>query len=99
MLECILQTELPGLMLNNKDEILDTLEAIANDQGKQAVGFSHFKNRLFMLVTHLKSTKVGSKEEEGEETLINEIKKKNNNNNKQKTREGNRFFFLSSKQK
>jgi len=34
VLECILQTELPELMLNHKDEILDTLETIANDLGK-----------------------------------------------------------------
>lgn len=36
VLECILQTELPDLMLNHKDEILDTLDTIANDTGKQA---------------------------------------------------------------
>lgn len=35
VLECILQTELPELMLNNKDEILDTLDMIANDTGKR----------------------------------------------------------------
>lgn len=34
VLECILQTELPELMLNNKDEILDTLDTIANDTGE-----------------------------------------------------------------
>ena len=35
VLECILQTESPELMLNHKDEILETLGTIANDQGKQ----------------------------------------------------------------
>lgn len=34
VLECILQTELPELLLNHKDEILATLEAVANDTGK-----------------------------------------------------------------
>lgn len=35
VLECILQTELPELMLSHKDEILATLDAIANDTGKR----------------------------------------------------------------
>lgn len=46
VLECILQTELPELMLNNKDEILDTLDAIANDTGK----FLHKSIKLFILI-------------------------------------------------
>ncbi|CRK99084.1 CLUMA_CG012209, isoform A, partial [Clunio marinus] len=34
VLECILQTESPELMLTHKDEILDTLDTIAIDSGK-----------------------------------------------------------------
>lgn len=36
VLECILQTESPEVMLNHKDEILATLDKIANDQGKSS---------------------------------------------------------------
>lgn len=37
VLECILQTESLDIMLNHKDEILDTLDTIANDTGKLAL--------------------------------------------------------------
>lgn len=40
VLECILQTELPELMLNHKDEILATLDTIAHDTGKWHVSIS-----------------------------------------------------------
>lgn len=36
VLECILQTESPELMLSHKDEILETLDMIASDTGKSA---------------------------------------------------------------
>lgn len=34
VLECILQTESPELMLSHKDEILETLDMVASDTGK-----------------------------------------------------------------
>lgn len=34
VLECILQTESSEIILAHKDEILETLEIVANDKGK-----------------------------------------------------------------
>lgn len=37
VLECILQTESPELIMSKKDEILDSLDQIANDQSKNKI--------------------------------------------------------------
>lgn len=48
VLECVLQTESPELILSNKDEILETLNIVANDAGTFLLYIHSSLNKLFI---------------------------------------------------